>query len=299
LEHQVVQAGGREGEQMAGAAKPKVVYVLGAGRSGSTILGITLGNCADCCYAGELNLWIGKDGRSPLPGSERAQFWSSVRQGVTDDLSGLDVGKLEKSLALDVRGRRAGLQSRGRYLRVTEDLYRAIARVAGVSHVIDSSHFPRRARELQRLDGIDLYLLFLVRDPQDIVASYSRDDAIFPRFNIFNTNLYLWLTYSLALSVFLRHPRERRLFVRYEAFMADPAGVLEDILRSIDSAAAVPDFTAMKTGVAFQGNQILKSEVIALEQRPSLRSRGWRLAMLLNLPWRFVFSRLRPVTRGS
>ncbi len=214
---------------------------MGAGRSGSTILGIALGNCANVFYAGELNLWPVKEGKSPLPGAERARFWEDVRANVSADLSGHEARSLQKSVdLLRVGSWRTQHRLRRRYRRFAEELYRAIARASGVTHIVDSSHFPRRARELQRLDGIDLYLLFLVRNPENIVASYSGDDIVFPRFNTVNTNVYLWFTYLLSLLVFLRHPRDRRLLVRYEAFVANPEGVLQRILDCIDSHGGDP-----------------------------------------------------------
>ena len=41
-----------------GRVRPRVIYIMGAGRSGSTILGVSLGNCADLVYAGELDKWL-------------------------------------------------------------------------------------------------------------------------------------------------------------------------------------------------------------------------------------------------
>ncbi len=282
--------------------KPKVLYVMGAGRSGSTILGITLGNCRDMFFAGELHLWLAKRGRSPLPGKERAAFWSAVRDEleVTPDLPPRDARSLEQSAAvLRLGGRRGRRRLRERYRRITEDIFRATARTAGATHVVDSSHFPRRARELQALSGIDLYLLFVVRSPQSVIASYRRDDVEFPHFNALTTNAYLWLTYLLSLSVFLRHPRERRLLVRYESFIADPEGVLQDILDCVGSAAAIPDITALSTGLAFQGNRVLYSDVVALKDRPERPPRGASMAALPSLPWTAVFARLRPAARTS
>ena len=66
---------------MAGAERPKVVYESGRGRSGSTILGLALGNCEGTWYcAGEMHLWLGRDGKSPMRGdrAERARFWARV-----------------------------------------------------------------------------------------------------------------------------------------------------------------------------------------------------------------------------
>jgi Sulfotransferase family len=277
--------------------KPKVVYVMGAGRSGSTILGITLGNCTGMLFAGELHLWLAKAGKSPLAGSERARFWSVVKENVklAPELQAREARSLEQSAAIfRIGGWRARQRLRARYRRITEEVLRATARAAGATHVVDTSHFPRRARELQTLTGIELYLLFVVRSPASVVASYRRDDVEFPRFNSITTNAYLWLTYALSLLAFRRHPRERRLLVRYEAFMANPDGVLRDILDCVESPAEVPDLSALSTGVAFQGNKVLAAEVVALKSKAERPSLGARIAALPSLPWSAVFSRLRP-----
>ena len=60
-------------------SRPKVVYIMGAGRSGSTILGVSLGNCADLVYAGELDKWPARSGRPAAPGAEQERFWGAVR----------------------------------------------------------------------------------------------------------------------------------------------------------------------------------------------------------------------------
>ena len=39
---------------MAMQARPKILYIVGAGRSGSTILDIALGNSPEICSSGEL-----------------------------------------------------------------------------------------------------------------------------------------------------------------------------------------------------------------------------------------------------
>jgi Sulfotransferase family len=277
--------------------KPKVLYLLGTGRSGSTILGITLGNCADMFCAGELHLWLGHEGTSPVRGAERERFWNRVRDEVTvpPDFPHEQARWLEKSADLFRIGSwRAQRRMRAPFRRITEQLYGAVARTAGATHVVDTSHFPRRAGQLQALEGIDLYLLYIVRSPQNVVASYSRDDVEFAQFNLITTNAYLWLTHLLSLRVFLRHPRERRLLVRYEDFVAAPEAVLRDIFDCVGSSAAVPDLKALDTGVAFEGNPTLRSGVVALERQPDRPGRGSLVTKLLNLPLTAVLSRLKP-----
>ncbi len=291
-----------ESPPAAPCGRPKVVYVMGSGRSGSTILGITLGNCTDFFYAGELDNWLTRSGVPAIGGSERTRFWSTVRDavdGARELFGGESHRYLERSAAVfRINGWRARRRLRPRYRRVSEDLYRAIATTAGVSHVVDTAHFPLRARELQHLDGIDLYLVFLVREPQSVVTSFTRNvnrhDVGRRQLLTLATNRDLWLTHLLAVIVFLRQRRDRRMFLRHEDFLADPEGMLRDILDRLDSSASVPDLTSLRTGLPFRGNRLINSEVVALQAKAERPARGSRITALLQLPWPAVFSRLKP-----
>jgi sulfotransferase family protein len=284
---------------------PKVVYVMGAGHSGSTILGLALGNCSDSFYAGEIDEWLVVSGTPSLGGSERTEFWGSVREAMREAgaqaLFGGEVNRLiERSSSL-LRfdrwpARRALL---GRYREVSADLFRAIASTAGVSHIVDTSHFPLRARELQKLGGVELYLVLLVRDPQDVVASnvreLSRHEVAERRVRILAMNANLWLTQLLSLLVFLRQPRERRVFVRHESFVADPEGVLRQIVDSLGTGVALPDLTALRGGVALQGNSLIMSEKIAVKRSTRPTARWSRMTELLQCCWAPLLAQLRPV----
>ncbi len=268
---------------------------MGAGRSGSTILGVALGNCERVFFAGELDRWLARAG-VPRDGSERERFWALVREKVdyAPELTGKTTWLERSSTLLDPRRWPARRRLRKSYQRVSNELYGAIARVTGATHIVDTSHYPMRARELQSLAGIEMYLLFLVRDPQSIVASVSRSDVPERSFGVLHANAYLWLTYLLSVFVFARHPAHRRLFVRHEDFLARPEAVLEQILRECGAITTTPDLTSLRTGVPFHGNRLIKSEAVALSPASPARPRSSRLTAVLQWPWAFVFSRLRP-----
>jgi hypothetical protein len=282
-------------------AKPKVVYVMGAGRSGSTILGVTLGNCEGVFFAGELDKWLARSGTPQLADTDRVQFWAKVRNRVQggEELFGYTAQRcLERSSALfRIREWPVRRRNRARYLRISEDLYRGLADETGADYLVDTSHYPLRAHELQRLAGIDLYLLFLVRDPQSVVASFNRDDVPERRFDTPTANAYLWLTYVLSLFVFLRHRRDRRLFIRHEEFISNPEGVLREIFAVLASSTSVPDLTHLRTGFAFQGNRLLQSKVLALKSAPAHTAASSPLTALLQFPWKVAFALLRATER--
>lgn len=280
------------------APRPQVIYVMGAGRSGSTILGVTLGNCEGVFFAGELDAWLARSGEPQVQDAERTQFWETVRDRVTGAAAlygNRPQRTIERSLSL-FRFRlwqdRRSLQ--GPYRRVSESLYEAVAAVSGAEAVVDSSHYPLRAREMQRLTGVDLYLIYLVRDPQSVVASFNRRDVAQYSKSTLTTNVYLWLTSLLSVMVFLSHPRERRLFVRYEDFVADPATVVGEIVGLAGLHPPTPDFTELHTGLAFQGNRVIRTPVIALDREPVRPGPRSRVTAALQRPCSAVIERLTP-----
>jgi hypothetical protein len=260
-----------DSRRQSSSPRPQVLYVMGAGRSGSTILGVALGNCDGLFYAGELDKWLPRSGESPLEGEQRARFWALVRRrmSATEPLvDGRAHRYLERSSAL-LRPGSLLLRRRIRpsYRRIMQELYLAIAQTSGERCVVDTSHYPLRARELQSLRGIDLYLVLLARDPRDVVASFARDDVVEPRFRPRTTRAYLLLTYLLAVLVFRRQPRDRRIVVFHEDFIADPHGVLRRLLDQLGSQASPPALDGLLTGVPFQANRLIRNDVVSVQAR--------------------------------
>jgi hypothetical protein len=288
--------GGQTGE------RPKVIYVMGAGRSGSTILGVALGNSDGVFFAGELDRWLVRGGRPSSEQRARAtEFWRRVAEAMGDvsQLTGGPTTSLERSSALlDPRRFSQRRRLRAGYRATSLRLYEQIAWAAGVTRIVDSSHYPLRARELQALEGIDLYLVYLMRDPRDVVASLARHDVRERTFDARKANAYLWLTGALATFVFLCHPRRRRLFVRYEDFAQAPELVLEQILRLSDSDATVAQLAEMDTGVPFHGNRLIDSQTVTFERAGPSSPRRWSLTELAQLPWTAVARWLRPAAGG-
>ncbi|HXB15558.1 MAG TPA: hypothetical protein VNV44_07410 [Solirubrobacteraceae bacterium] len=297
-----------EGDRNPGSSppRPKVLFLMGSGHSGSTILGVTLGNCEGFFYAGELDNWLVRKGASLLGGTDRTRFWNQVRDGVegAEGAFGGDAQRyLERSSAIlrpDKAGQREALRRRWRP--VTEELYRSIARTAGATHIVDSAHFPLRARELKQLEGIDLYVVFLVRDPQQVVHSFvkhvNRHALAERRWRTLVTNLDMSLTYLLSTIVFLGAPRGKRALLRHEDFLADPEGLLRAIFALTGSDAGTPDLGSLQTGFPMQGNRLIKSEMVSFRGSPSRPPRRSGLTAAIQRPWEIVFSLLRPRLRA-
>ena len=137
---------------------------------------------------------------------ERPRFWAAVRERVAevpaDESERRHMRRLERSSGLFGLCGRPGTRVRERYRQLSTDILRAVQSSARATHVVDTAHYPRRAWQLQRADGIDVHIVFLVRDAQDVIASWSRDDVPEPPFSTLKTDAYLWLTHLLTLVVF-------------------------------------------------------------------------------------------------
>jgi hypothetical protein len=288
--------------ERANGERQKLVYVMGAGHSGSTILGITLGNCDGLFYAGELEEWLMTSERPRWGAADRQDFWNAVKDRVhgAESLFGGEANRcLERSSAAvrpDLWPQRRRM--RPLYRRVAEDLVRAVADVAQARYVIDTSHFPLRARELRKQQGIELYLIYLVRDPRDIVASNTRElsphEVAELRWRRLTINAKLWLTQLLAIRTFLSHPEERRMLVRHESFLEDPLGVTRQILDMLGSDAGLPDLQALRVGAPLQGNQLIRSDSVAIRPPSPHRHPRDTTTLLLQAIWGPLLKRLLP-----
>jgi hypothetical protein len=289
-------------EQPREHARPRVLYVMGAGRSGSSTLGITLGNCDGVFYAGELDNWLVRSGVPQVEDPERLHFWETVRDELDDPRAAESLFGSESQRAIErsaslLRIHRWGARRRlrERYRAVAEDLYGAVTRAAGAGTLADTSHYPLRARELQRLSGVDVYLIFLVRDPQGVVASFNRRDVGEFTKSTLHTNVYLWVTHLLSIAVFLKQLRARRLLVRYEDFLADPAATVARILALMGAPqGAPPDFSALQIGFPLQGNRVTRSRTISLKPSTDPVARTSTITRLAQSPVMAALSRLRP-----
>ncbi len=284
-----------------GSARPKVLYVMGAGHSGSTILGVALGNCAGCFYGGEIEEWLVRSGVPSWQDAPRREFWSAVASQVDGaDLFGSEAASaIERSSSL-LRADRwpARRRLRRRYREVSEQLLQGIARTADAACVVDTSHFPLRARELARLDGVELYIVFLVRDARAVLDSNLRElrphEVAERRVRTLAMIGNLTITLAVSIAVFLRHPRRRRLFMRHEEFIADPQGALSAILEMLGSDAGLPDLERLRIGAPIEGNRLIRGETIALQRRVQTPPSPSLPAALLQALCEPVLRRLRP-----
>ena len=136
-------------------------------------------------------------------------------------------------------------QGAGLYVDALEQLYPAIQRFTEARFVVDSSKLPAYGNVLAQLDGVDLYVVHLVRDPRAAAYSWQRAKAapdkeggLMEQRSPLKSAL-LWDVWNWSAGRLGRRAPGRYLRLRYEDFMAQPRASVEAILEmmGIDDAA--------------------------------------------------------------
>ncbi|HKT03872.1 MAG TPA: sulfotransferase [Rugosimonospora sp.] len=242
---------------MGRASGTRVVYVLGRGRSGSTVFAQALGAVDGFFYAGEVRyLWdpVLTHGSRCACGAAPADcpVWSKVLAAVSwVDRAAVVRWQREvvRESALPRLLRTGGSwPALARYRQVMSRVYAAIADVTGCATVVDSSKRPSYALVVRRLARCDPYFVQLVRDPRASAYSWrSRRYAggagqqLRPH-GALNATLR-WGVLNLGAEV-VRHTGDpdRSLLLRYEDFTAAPRETVSRVARLSGAAPAASPF---------------------------------------------------------
>lgn len=228
--------------------RTKVLYVVGTQRGGTTIAGRLMGELPGFAFVGELRkLWqVGlAEGRACGCGLgyEVCGVWSAV---VPAMLATTDVATMQRWQRAAAPDHRSSLQAwrlaRGgvlhgssavrSYATLLGATYSGLASATGADVIIDTSKLPADAVLMSDLDGIDAYLLQLVRDPRGTVYSAIRRSSRGRgrRLRQAISGSTGWTVRHAAGAALRRRLGPRRsLVVTYEDLVAHPNAVLARI----------------------------------------------------------------------
>lgn len=248
------------------APRPRILYIAGAGRSGSTLLAMLLGGLPGCAAVGELrHIWERGVLANRLCGCGEpfhdCPFWSEVGRAAFGGWEAVDAERQAARLMVVGRQRHFPLVAAGagtaRFraeLRAYADLqarvYRAAAAVSGDAAIVDSSKSPVYALTLQ-VAGLDVDVLHLVRDSRAVAYSWTRSRTMrdtaspeyMPTFGPAWSSL-TWISNNLAVDV-VRGRGLRPRVVRYERLVTTPA---RELLRGLGDTLPVAARSALEAG---------------------------------------------------
>lgn len=228
----------------APAPATKLIYILGWGHSGSTLMDLTIGSSPNVMSVGEIIFFGFYRNRIPhrkvlkpffctcgAPFHD-CPFWSQVLAApaagslrvVYDDNNAARLRWFLRFLRYVLSGRRAIPPAT--MLGDDAALLRMISAVSGprTSYLCDSSKDFARLIRLLMMPGIEVYPIFLVRDMQAVAHSYAkkkRHDLGLNRMGYYRA-LFSWAGVNLASWTVAALSRRPVLHVSYDLFCRNP-----------------------------------------------------------------------------
>ncbi len=245
----------------------KVLYILGSSRSGSTILDSILGELNGYFSVGELRFFWRRLLENRRCGCGQplvdCAVWSQVLEGVADQdvhetarrnykLQQRNASTKHTAGLLRRRVGEFGSDELAGYAHATASLYREVAEVTGAEVIVDSSKRISDGSLLRLLPGFELYFVHLVRDPRAVAYSRRRtkvnpDREVPGEMGGKNPagSALKWAVGNFgADAVRRKHGPSRSMRVRYEDFVKQPRGIVEQI---IDMVGVAPESTPFVT----------------------------------------------------
>jgi hypothetical protein len=237
---------------------PKVLFLMGTSRCGSTILDNILGEIDGFFTGGEIRfLW-----ERILQGRHcgcAARFvdcpiWSGIIQEGSGEQSPEQwaervnqsqrgSARLKHTLRLvRTSARRAASREHlGFFLETMERLYEITARTTGARVIVDSSKRPSNGALLRLMSNVDPFIVHLVRDPRAVAYSQRQvkqnpDRQIpgkMPQTGPIESMVHWNATNTCGEVVRVRQGKHRSHLIRYEDFVAEPRSVIRKILNLI------------------------------------------------------------------
>ncbi len=278
-----------------------MLYIVGWGRSGTTILGNILGELPGFVHVGEVRavwdcaldalrcgcgqptgdcaLWqrvlrraLGSEAVTPEALCARIALRQRVdRTRHLPQLLGLGAATLQPHL--------------DEHLRSLAQLYGAIREVTGAQVIVDSSKMPSHALLLGRLPDVELTLLHLVRDPRATAYAWrklrpaldSESERLMPRYSAAKTAFH-WMVWNALAELAWGRGGHYQL-VEYAQFVREPQRVVQQALALLGRGdlPLSPPFTGPQE-VELRGNHTVSGNPGRFEQG--------RVALRLDDAWR-------------
>lgn len=241
-------------------SRPRVLYITGWMRSGSTMLGNVLGELPGVLHIGELHyLWrngvLGAGTNSTCGcGADLTEcsIWSAVLDDngtAHPDAARRMVTQQKTFLRTRFTRRRLAEWRRGRVAPEVEEatartaaIYRTLADHGAKRLIVDGSKYPAEAAALLGREDLDVRVLHMVRDPRATAFSYKRAKDYIDPMSPERSSGY-WTAFNVASELLGRAAPNRYLRVRHEDLCANPRATLATVLRfaGLDDEPPVDD----------------------------------------------------------
>lgn len=256
-----------------------LIYIIGAGRSGTTVLDIMLGNVNGSISLGEINRFFKRNGIPPKREKESKvyNFWINLKDQMLG--SGFNDMLYLQKLSQQNEYHLAFIKSifkkcNTEYVNAIVEQYDFIGQNTSQNVLIESSKYPVRALNLSNYldsDQFQIKYIYLKKDPEKVVKSFQKKNLEQPSKGFFMANLY-YLIVNILCGItirILKSKGHRVSTLRYEDLISTPKETLLKLGSDIDE-----DYSELirkliikeplNTGYVFDGNRIRLKETLIL-----------------------------------
>lgn len=230
-------------------ANPTILYIVGEGRSGSTLLDMLLGQVDSFESVGELHfIWLRGLRENQRCGCGVAfnacNYWNNIIEKFNKENNTLTIDELADYTSIDSMKKFPGnylydkLSSFSHIKKVFKSydlLYRSIASETGSNIIIDSSKSVPFAFFLAKYSKLDIKFIHMIRDSRAVTFSRQKKKI---RSEITDTVEYMptvsswksslkWLSNNMVASFVIKEKPFIR--VTYEGFINDPKAIFDEI----------------------------------------------------------------------
>lgn len=206
----------------------KLIYVIGSGRSGSTLLTRLLGNHSQIVDVGEIyNL------KNYFESAEEKTRYCSCGELLNTCVYWKDI-KQELKEILDEETPNLKDKYLPHFEKNNFHLFRLILQKTNKTIIVDSSKRFYRLKLLEKSDKFDVLILHLVRDPRAYAYSslHEKEKIIENKIYIY-LSVLKWLRKNLSMKLLLGQ-KSNYLMVKYEDFVANPDLEIAKVLQKLN-----------------------------------------------------------------
>lgn len=166
-------------------SKITLIYLMGAGRSGTTALATFLGANKEIQVLGEMHQFFNhiKKGISCSCGEKlvNCKFWSQVIDILPEDAVNMASKLEELTLSVEAHSKiihhllkKDGFSNAREYQYLMEAIFQSCKKVSNKNVMLDSAKYISRALALRNMSSVELKVIYMVRDVRGVAHSFSK-----------------------------------------------------------------------------------------------------------------------------
>jgi len=262
-----------------GKEQKTLIYIIGSGRSGTTLLDVLLGNNFDSISLGEINRFYKREGLPPKrkKSDKTYIYWNNIKSKLdkqTLDFKALNhlfkKNEFHTSILKSVFKLNPKAYVDGLILQ-----YKIIKENTDETILIESSKYPTRALNISNYlstEEFSIKYIYLKKDPVKVIKSFQKKDLEQPSKGFFSANVYYLMVNLLCNYIVFKLRRRKHdvAIVNYEDLLFDPTKTIDRLSKKLKI-----DFTGLNqklktkaplnTGFLFDGNRIRLKETLTLQ----------------------------------